>query len=276
MLGTGEQQGVGRDRVGTAPAVQFLFSQREAERLATACRTPTGGDRNDIGRTDEIGNIGTFRQSVEFFRCSKLGNAALVHQRDFVRHGQGFFLIVCDEHRGDPRFLHQIENDVTHLHAHFGVEVGQGLVHQQNPRTNYQRPRQGNPLSLATAHLRRITFGQVSETDAFQRFHGTGIDFGAGNLAGAQAVGDVLESRFIGKQGVVLKHHADVSVVGGNVRHLVLIEQDASAVGFMETGNTAQQGGLAATARPQQGEKSAVRDVQRQVLKNGVAAKFLP
>ena len=180
-----------------------------------------------------------------------------------------------DEHRGNPRFLHQIENDVTHLHAHFGVEVGQGFVHQQNPRTNYQRPRQGNPLSLTTAHLRRITVGQVSETDAFQCLLGTGVDFGAGHLAGAQAVSDVLEGRFVGKQRVVLKHHADVAVMRGNVRHLILIEQDAPTVGFMETGNTAQQGGLAATARPQQGEKSAVRNVQRQVLKNGVAAKFL-
>ena len=45
MLGTGEQQGVGGDRVGTAPAVQFLSSQREAERFAAVCRTLTGGDR---------------------------------------------------------------------------------------------------------------------------------------------------------------------------------------------------------------------------------------
>ena len=205
----------------------------------------------------------------------RAGRCNPCHQRDLVRHGQGFFLVVRDEHRGDPCFLHQIENDVTHLHAHFGVEVGQGFVHQQNPRTNHQGACQGDPLSLTAAHLRRITVGQVSETDAFQRFLGPGIDFGPGHLAGAQAVSDVLEGRFVGKQGVVLKHHADVAVMRGDVCHFVLIEQDASAVGFIETGDTAQQRGLAAAARPQQGEKSAVRNVQRQVLKNGVAAKFL-
>ena len=83
------------------------------------------------------------------------------------------------------------------------------------------------------------------------------------NLAGVQAVGDVVESRFVGEQSVILKDHADVAVVGRDVRHVVLVEQDAPAIAVVEAGNAAQQGGLAAAARAEQREKGAVGDVQR-------------
>ncbi|KAG0756548.1 hypothetical protein G6F22_020259 [Rhizopus arrhizus] len=55
--------------------------------------------------------------------------------------------------------------------------------------------------------------------------------------------------------------------------HVVLVEQQTSAIGCVKARNAAQQGGLAAAAGPQQGDEFPLLDVQVDVVQRLVGAK---
>ena len=55
----------------------------------------------DVAGTYEVSDIGVDRFIVNIFRRPDLLNDTVVHDDDGIRHGQGFFLIVCDINEGD-------------------------------------------------------------------------------------------------------------------------------------------------------------------------------
>ena len=64
-----------------------------------------GADRHHVGRTDEVSDIGVDGRAVEFFGRAQLRDAAAVHDRDAVRHGERFFLIVRNVDKSNTEFF---------------------------------------------------------------------------------------------------------------------------------------------------------------------------
>ena len=88
--------------------------------------------------------------------------------------------------------------------------------------------------------------------------------------------GPVFEAEFhvfahvhVGKDGVVLEHHADVALGGVQVVDAGVVKIEIAAFNAVETRDHAQQRGLAAAAGAQQGKKFAAADAQRQIFDHG-------
>jgi hypothetical protein len=60
-----------------------------------------------------------------------------------------------------------------------------------------------------------------------------------------------------------------------HIGHVLAIDQDAPGAGPLEAGEQAQQRGLAAAGRPQQGEQLVGADLERDVVDRGNLAKPL-
>jgi hypothetical protein len=92
-------------------------------------------------------------------------DALFVHDADFVGNRERIVLVVGHE---DGRRVLLLE-DVTHLQAQalaqIDVEVGEGLVHEQQLRARRQRTRQRDALLLAAGELVRIAIRRALHAD---------------------------------------------------------------------------------------------------------------
>ena len=156
----------------------------------------------------------------------------------------------------------QLFDDGAHLHPQLGVQVGKGLVHEQQGRLDNEGAGQRHPLLLAAGQLIGLTGGQVFDLHQFQRFLDPAFDLVLGHLFGFQTVGHVLLHRQVREDGVVLEYHADVPFMGGQVVDGLVVKADLAAVHRIETGDHAQQGGFAAAGGAQQGEEFPGADGQ--------------
>ena len=89
---------------------------------------------------------------------------------------------------------------------------------------------------------------------------------GAALAARAQAIGHVLATRHVREQGVVLEDDADVALVGRQVVDGGAVDPHAAGGLADEAGDDAQQGGLAAAGRTEQGHDLARLDGERHAV----------
>ena len=88
-----------------------------------------------------------------------LGDAAVVHHRDPVRHRQRLLLVVGDVDERDPDLaLDLLELDL-HLLAQLQVERAERLVEQQHRRPVDERAGQRDALALPARELVRLRVG---------------------------------------------------------------------------------------------------------------------
>jgi len=97
----------------------------------------------------------------------------------------------------------------------------------------------------------------------------------AGTRTYPQPEGDIFENRHMLKQGVVLKHEADLTVAHGAAAGFFATEQDATVVGAFQSSDDSQQCGFAATGRAEQGDQLAGRDSQIDVVECDEATETL-
>ncbi len=77
------------------------------------------------------------------------------------------------------------------------------------------------------------------------------------------------------KEGIVLKHHADASLLRRNIRDFSPIDEDAAGSWLLEAGNHAQQRRLAAAAGTKDREELAGRNFKTYALNSvGVLEVF--
>ncbi|ESR71714.1 hypothetical protein T266_08105 [Pseudomonas aeruginosa VRFPA05] len=206
---------------------------------------------------DEAGGEGVFRRGVEGLRVAALDDASGVHQDDAVGQGQRFFLIMGDEHRGQPQLLLDAADLFAQVLADARVEGRQRLVEQQQARARHQRAGQRHALALAAGELVRVACGVLAQFHQFDGFGDPLLQFRRRHLLHAQAEGDVLLHGHVGEQRVALEHHGDPALLRRQRHHILAVDEDAPAVDLGQPGDAAQQGGLAAAAGAEQGDELA-------------------
>ncbi len=77
---------------------------------------------------------------------------------------------------------------------------------------------------------------------------------------------DIFRHRHVREQRIALEHGMHRTLLWRGTGKVFAIEQDLSGVGQIETGNHAQDGGLAATGRAKQREKFAGFDAQADIV----------
>jgi hypothetical protein len=90
-------------------------------------------------------------------------------------------------------------------------------------------------------------------------------DLGPGEPSLLEAEGHVLGDRHVGPEGVALEHHPRVALVGRQLRHVLVPEEDPPLVGDVEAGQAPEQRRLAAPARAQEEKELPGLDPQVEV-----------
>src|SRR5450830_1238676 len=209
---------------------------------------------------DKTGGKHVHRRGVEGFRVSALDDLALVHQEDPVTHGQGFFLVVGDENGGQAQFALDRPDLLAQVFANPRIEGRQRLIEQQQAWTGDQGAGQGHALALAAGQLVRVARGEVVQFHQLEGFHDALVAVVGIDLLHLQAEGDVLFHGHVGEQRVALEHHADRAFLRAQRDDVLVVEEYLAAVHRGQAGDAAQQGGLAATGRAEQGDEFTLGD----------------
>ena len=165
---------------------------------------------------------------------------------------------------------------------HLGVQRAKRLVEQQHLGFDRERPGQRHPLPLAAGELRRVAVGQALQMDQLQQLRHAVADL---LLAGpqfaradSQAEGDILEDGHVPEQRVVLEHETHPPLAGVLACDVVALKQHrAVGVGIrgLQSGDDAQQGGLAGPGWAQQRHQLALVHNEAHVAQSGEAAEGL-
>ena len=163
------------------------------------------------------------------------------------------------DRRGGQSFMKLLELHPG-LNPKLGVQVGQGFVKKKNSRFSDNGPAHGHPLALTAGKLFRLSLQQLLDTQDFRGFPDPLLDVFLGKLLHLQGEGHVLEYAHMRIQGVILKDHGDVSVLGGQfIDHLVL-DDNIAAGDRLQSGDHAQRGCFAAAAGTDENHKFLVLD----------------
>ena len=223
----------------------------------------------------EGGHEAVGRPAVDRVGAVQLPALALLHDRDPIGKGQRLLLVVGDVDGRDAQLGLQLPDLVPGFFPQLGVQVGQRLVEQQQVGFDDHGPGEGHPLLLTTGQLRHGTLFQTGQSHQVERSRDAVRSLGRRHLPGAQAEGHVLEDGHVGEKGVVLKHHPGVPPVGGHVGDVLVVKEHGTGSGKDKPGDHAENGRLAASARPEQTEELAVGHGQADALHDRVVIEML-
>src|SRR6056297_174963 len=230
---------------------------------------------DEAHQADEFRDLAGARPAVERLRRVELGDAALEHHRDAVRHRQRLFLVVGDEDKGDADLPLETPELALHLLAHLLVERRKRLVEQQHLRLENERPRKGNPLALAAGKRVSPPSAEAREPNHLER----GPDLAPLLLPReprtSQPEGDVLRYREMRKDRIGLEHHVRGPPVRRNPLHVRPRDPHPTRSHLLEARDHPQKRGLAAARRTEKGEELAGGDLDRDVAKRVVVAIVL-
>ena len=184
-----------------------------------------------------------------------------MHQEHPVGHQHGLFLVMGHEQGGQAEGLLNLADLVAQMSTNAGVQRRQRLVHQQYLGFHHQRACQCHPLALPARQLVGKLVRLVLHLYQAQHLVHPARALVTGDLLHAQAEGDVVGDLEVGKQRIVLKHHADSTSLGRQAGDLVTADVDAAGVQRGQPCDGPQQGRLAAAGRPQQGDELAMLDI---------------
>ncbi len=192
----------------------------------------------------------------------------IVHHHDPRRQGHGLDLIVRHHHHRGRQAAAELRQFATGAQAQRRIETRQRFVHQQQVGLLDQRPPQRHALLLAAGEFGRALVEEGFDGEDSGDIGNAGGDFIGGDAHIAQAESQIFTDRHMGIEGVILEHHGDATVAGRFVVDGAAIQPDFAAIDRFQSGDQAQQGGLAAAGRPEDNEEFAALDGQRKVLEN--------
>ena len=204
-----------------------------------------------------------------------LEEAAVLQHGHAVGHHQRLLLVVGDHDEGDADLVLQALQLELHGAAELFVERGERLVEQEHARPLDQSARQRHALLLAAGELLGAAAGELGQMRGAQdRVDALG-DLGPGEPLHLQPVGDVAAHAHVREEGVGLEHQVERPPVRRDRRDVDAVEQDAARVRRLEAGEQAQERGLAAAGRAEEGEELVLADVERHGLDGGRAPETL-
>ena len=210
------------------------------------------------------------RRIVNRLRLADLLHHAVFHDHDQVGDGHGLLLVMGNKHGGDAGGLLDAADFLPGLEPQTGVQIGKGLVQQQDFRHFYQRPGNGHTLLLAAGQLLGLAVHQLLDLHQLRRLQRHVGHLLTGELVLARPVfqgkGDILPHRQVGVQGIILEHQPHAPVFRGQVGNVVVSKEDTAGGGLLQSGEQVQRGGLAAARGAQQTQQHAVGNLKGEIV----------
>ena len=160
----------------------------------------------------------------------------------------------------------------AHLDAQLGVEIGQRLVEQHQPRPQHQGTRDGDALLLAARQLARIPGFKPQQLHQAKHLLHALVDLLLRDRRQGEAECDVVVDRHVREQRVVLEYHAKATLLRRQVVHPFAVEPDLAFARRDQSRDDRQSGRLPAAARSEKGDELAFADFKLQVVQNGLVA----
>ena len=203
--------------------------------------TVGAGQRQEVHRrrTDKSGHEQIGRVGIQIFWPSYLLHVAAVHHHDAVGHRHRLGLIVGHIDGAGFQLLVEGHNAVAHFAAQAGVEVGERLVHQEQPRIAHNRPGHRHPLALAAGELRRFAVEQRLQLQHLRHFVHPRLPAAFLFLAHLHAEGDVVAHRQMRKQGIVLEDHREVALARRGGGDVLIMQPDLAFADRFQPGEQA-------------------------------------
>ncbi len=212
---------------------------------------------------DEAGDEDVGGLVVEVERRADLLDHALAQHDDAVGEGHRLDLIVGDEdHRRAEAAVQAVDLD-AHLHAEFGVEVGERLVEEEDLRLADDGPADRDALALAAGELAGAAVEKLRDLKDLGGVLHLALDLVPGRADGLEAEGEVLAHGHVrdrahrtGRPWRGRGAAAGTSCIGA-------LSMRSVAVGDrLEAGDHAQQRGLAAAGGADEDDELAVLDAE--------------
>ncbi len=174
-----------------------------------------------------------------------------------------------------PRLLLDRANLLAQRDTHLGVERRERLVKEQELRLRRERTRQGDALLLAARQLIGIARPKLRQPDQRQHLSDALIGLGLRHAGDLQSKADVLRHSQVGEERIGLEDHADVALIGLQLRNVPPADDDVSGGRLFETRHHAQNGRLAAARRAEEGDEFPGFDVEIEILNHRRRAEGL-
>ena len=174
-----------------------------------------------------------------------------------------------DVDKGGVDTLAQLDDLGPHLIAQLGIQVGQGLIHQQHLGLPDNSPADGHPLTLAAGEGLGLPIQILGDVQDLSGLVNPAVDLRFVHLPQLQGKGHVLPHGHVGVQGVALEHHSDVPILGLYVVDQLAVDVQLALGDVLQAGNHPQGGGLAAAGGAHQNNKLLVGDLQVEVVHGG-------
>ncbi len=114
--------------------------------------------------------------------------------------------------RGDPKGFLQLVNFQTDLEPQLCIQIGQRFVKENHSRFADNGVPHGNPLTLTTGQLPRLSVQQGFTLQKSGDLFDLGVDLGLWHTRDLQTVAHVLAHRHVEVERVIQDHHRDVAV----------------------------------------------------------------
>ena len=224
--------------------------------------------RQEIGLAGEGGDVAFDGPLIDLARRRELGDPAVLHHGDLVGDRHRLRLVVGDvEGRRAARLLH-VADQPAHVVAQAGIEIGERLVEQQQPRLDDERARQRHALLLAAGELARQAMLEPAKLDLIENLADAAASLVAPAFAKQQAVADVVHHAEMGEQRVVLEDDAEVALVRWRGQDADAVRANVAAVGVDEPRDAAQRRRLAAAGRTKQADELALPGRQAHLVES--------
>ena len=148
-----------------------------------------------------------------------------------------------------------------------GIEVTQGFVEQMDRGVAGEEPAQGDSLPCPPESWAGLRLSRSLSPNLWQPVQSW---FGSRRRvsAGFKAKGHVFKYGKVGEEGVVLKNHTQVTVLGFAVGDVPVVQKHLTRRRNLQTGKNSQEGGLSATRWAHQGKQFSVLDLQIKPLES--------
>ena len=242
-------------------------------------------------RANEAGHKAVDGSVVELGGRTDLLHQSVLHDHDAVGEPHGFLLVVGHVHHGGGEPPMEDAQLGAHLAAELGIEVRERLVEEEDRWVTHDRTAHGDSLSLAAGEFARHAVQQGTQAEQAGGFVDAGLDpraFGAAlccisrtqqrsqqaavSTAALEAEGHVPPHGHVRIERVVLEDHGDVALARCDVIHHATADRDGAFADFLEAGDHAQGGALAAARRADEHDELPVTDMQVHALHRAHAA----
>src|SRR6266568_3017860 len=208
------------------------------------------GDEVHGRRADEARDELVRRLRVNLEGLAHLLYPAVLHDHDATAEGHGLDLIVGDVDGGGLEALVETLELDAHLDPQFRVEVGERLVEQKDLRVPHDGPAHGHALALAAGELARLPLQELLDAEDLGGVLNALLDLRLRELPHLQTEGHVVVHAHVRVERVVLEHHGNVAVLGGEVVDDPVTDGDLPGRDFFEPRDHAEGRGLAAARWP--------------------------